>query len=560
MYKKTKTLHYIRIYVSSLATLTSLLTLAGCGSSSPPDESVAGSLSGLTESGLVLEFNGMSLSVPAGTTSQPFGSIAAGSNYSVTVTTQPTQETCTVNNGSGTVPRAAVNVSINCALNTYSIGGAVTGLTEPGLVLLNNGVDATQVKPNATTFAMDTPVTSGGAYAITINAQPAGETCAVSSESGNNVLANVTTVAIQCAPWTSAAVTTQYSFTGGTDGNSPSILLQGADSNFYGIAAGTPYVSNGTVYQVTLAGAENTLYTFAGVYFGPPLPEGPDGLIQGTDGNLYGTAFAGGSANEGAFFKLDLAGTLTTLHSFTGGSDGAVPTGRLLQAPDGSFSGTTLGGGGSNNNGAIFEVSTTGAESVLFDMPPTSTNAASPALLLAHDGTTYYASAFNSTTPGGGTVYAVSPDGTGRPVYAFNGGSEGSQIGALLEGPDGNLYGFTASGGTVGGGTAFELTPSGTLTTLYSFGNTNDGDTPSSLIIGNDGNFYGTTSKGGVSGFGTIFRLTPAGSETVFYSFTGGSDGTGPTNLIQASDGNFYGLTINGGIDGVGAIFKAVPH
>jgi hypothetical protein len=121
------------------------------------------------------------------------------------------------------VPSATVTVPIDCALNTYSIGSAVTVLTESGLVLLNNGADATAVKPDATTFTMYNPVTSGGAYAITIKTQPAGETCTLSSASGSDVLANVTTIALQCAPWSSANLTTLYSFTGGTDGSDPTV-------------------------------------------------------------------------------------------------------------------------------------------------------------------------------------------------------------------------------------------------------------------------------------------------------------------------------------------------
>jgi len=532
------------------------LVLTGCGGSAK--ELVVGSVTGLTQSGLVLGFNGMSFSIPVGATSQQFGNVSSGSSYAVTVVSQPNQETCTLTNGSGTVANATVTVLVSCVLNTYSIGGPVTGLTAPGLVLANNGADATVVKVDAATFAMNTPVTSGGGYAITIQTQPVGEICTLSSASGSDVLANVTTVALQCAPWTSATAATLYSFTGGTDGEVPNVLLQGADSNLYGLVSGTPYTTNGAVFQVTLAGTEKTLYTFEGVSFAPPLPEGPNGLIQGTDGNLYGTTFAGGSVNYGTFFKLDLAGNLTALHSFMGNNDGAVPTGHVLEGLNGSLYGTTMGGN-PNNTGTIFNISTAGSESIFFSMPAASFNAASPALLQARDGTIYYAN-FSGITSAGGTVYAVTPAGVATPVHAFNGGSEGSQIGALLEGADGNLYGFTISGGAVGAGTVFELTPAGTLTTLYSFGNTGDGDTPSSLIVANDGNLYGTTAKGGVHGFGTVFRVTPAGSETVLYSFMGGADGTGPSNLNLASDGNFYGLTGNGGVDGLGAIFKAVPH
>src|ERR1700722_4988762 len=211
--------------------IASALVVAGCGGSNPPNEQLSGSISGLTQSGLVVEFNGMSFPAVAGATSLQFGLVTAGNSYAVTVTAQPTQETCTVTNGNGTMPTAAVTVPIDCVLNTYYIGGSITGLTDPGLVLLNNGGDSTAVKPNAAAFTMNTAVTSGGAYAITIKSQPYGETCTLGSPSGADVLAAVTTVTVQCAPWSSATVSTLYSFTGSTDGTAPAVLFQGADSN-----------------------------------------------------------------------------------------------------------------------------------------------------------------------------------------------------------------------------------------------------------------------------------------------------------------------------------------
>ncbi|HEY4342692.1 MAG TPA: choice-of-anchor tandem repeat GloVer-containing protein [Steroidobacteraceae bacterium] len=514
---------------------------------------VGGTASDVSGTGLVLQLSGGSdLSVPSSGafTFSPY--LSSGTGFTVTVKTQPSQQTCTVRNGTGTVPvNASVAVAISCVLNTYSIGGSITGLTGNGLVLLNNGADPTSVNAGAAQFTMNAPVTSGDTYSVTIETQPVGETCAVTNAAGTDVLANVANATLSCTHWSTASVSTLYSFTGGSDGSNPSVLLQGIDGNFYGVNGGTSG-STGIVYKVSPVGAETTLYTFLGS-FSPPLPQGPNGLVQGSDGNLYGTTFAGGSANYGAFFKIDAAGTFSALHSFTGGSDGSVPSGLLLQGSDGNFFGISRLGGGPNNNGAIFRIDAAGGESVLFSMPPTGVNAGYPSFLQAGDDAFYYASA----SPGGGTISAVTPTGAGTAIYNFTGGSDGSLVVGMVEAPDGNLFGVTGYGGLAGFGTAFKLTRSGTLTTLHTFGYGTDGSIPNSLILGNDGNFYGTTTAGGATTYGTLFRLTPAGDVTVLYSFANGAQ---PTSLIQASDGNFYCLSRAGGADGLGAIFKAVPQ
>jgi uncharacterized repeat protein (TIGR03803 family) len=111
----------------------------------------------------------------------------------------------------------------------------------------------------------------------------------------------------------------------------------------------------GTVFKITPLGALTTLYTFHGRDGQGPIA----GLVQGTDGNFYGTTSGGGAHGVGTVFKITPAGALTLLHSF-GGADGAAPEARLLQASDGNFYGTTVLGGGANNDGAIFKMTPAG--------------------------------------------------------------------------------------------------------------------------------------------------------------------------------------------------------
>jgi uncharacterized repeat protein (TIGR03803 family) len=151
------------------------------------------------------------------------------------------------------------------------------------------------------------------------------------------------------------ALTTLHSFAGTDGGNPWGPLVQGKDGDFYGT---TLYGGNqcsgdtcGTVFKISASGTLTTLHSFAGTDGNYPQA----GLVQATDGNLYGTTVAGGASDDGTVFKISASGTLTTLHSFDG-TDGGNPDGGLLQATDGTLYGTTNQGGASND-GTVFSVS-----------------------------------------------------------------------------------------------------------------------------------------------------------------------------------------------------------
>ena len=163
-----------------------------------------------------------------------------------------------------------------------------------------------------------------------------------------------------------------------------------------------------------------------------------------------------------------------------------------------------------------------------------------------------------------GTVFRMTPDGALSNLFSFN-GTNGYVPTALIQSPDGNLYGTTSKGGpqfrgSGGDGTVFRLTTNGVFTTLAVFNRTN-GSSPLSLMQAADGNFYGTTSQGGSNltgtGYGTIFKMTPAGKLTSLFSFNG-TNGASPRYgpLVQAADGSFYGTTYLGGESNRGTIFR----
>jgi uncharacterized repeat protein (TIGR03803 family) len=244
----------------------------------------------------------------------------------------------------------------------------------------------------------------------------------------------------------------------------------------------------------------------------------PNGLVLGTDGYFYGTTQNGGTYGDGTVFRISAAGELTTLHSFTGASDGAYPQAGLVQGSDGYFYGTASQGGLTNlNNGYGF-----------------------------------------------GTVIKITPGGTLASLYSFgtlrdtnNTPLDGAYPrAALVQGVDGYFYGTTD-------GTVFKLSPSGMLTNLYSFPApgfmSQTVSAVNGLTSGNDGALYGTTFSiglGGLHSYGSFFRITTNGEFTALYAFDSWEEGIVPESAaVQGTDGSFYGTTA-GLLQGLGTIFR----
>jgi uncharacterized repeat protein (TIGR03803 family) len=153
---------------------------------------------------------------------------------------------------------------------------------------------------------------------------------------------------------TNGVLETLYPFTGGADGGWPYAgLVLGKDGNFYGttFSGGRQSYGYGAIFRVTPEGGYAKLYSFSIVDGANPYA----GLIQGSDGNFYGTTYAGG-AGFGTVFQVTTNGALTTLYSFAGAGDGSNPLGSLVQGNDGNFYGTAANGG-AYSNGVIFRVS-----------------------------------------------------------------------------------------------------------------------------------------------------------------------------------------------------------
>jgi len=379
---------------------------------------------------------------------------------------------------------------------------------------------------------------------------------------------------------TSGVLTVMYAFTNGADGAYPrAALIVGSDGSFYGTTAYGGSNGVGTVFRMTTNGVFTPLYSFRTNNIDGQHPEAA--LVEGNDGNFYGTTDAGGTNRYGTIFTITPSGVLTTLHSFTGsGRDGSEPTAPLILGPDGNFYGTTAYGG-TRSSGTVFRMTPQGLWTNLHSFTYGSDGALPwAALVLGTDGN-FYGTTFYGGTYGYGTVFSITSDGALTPLYSFsNGSDDGQPYAALVQGDNGNFYGTTQgssnlSPGTNSIGTVFEITPWGYLTTLYAFTNGIDGANPTAgLVLGKDGNFYGAAEAGGFIGWGglvpqygrilagnlgwgTIFSITQDGAFTPLFAFSGRGVGANPgAGLIQASNGLFYGVTERGGTNDDGTVFQ----
>ena len=370
--------------------------------------------------------------------------------------------------------------------------------------------------------------------------------------------------------------TTLLSFDG-TNGEFPyySSLIQGADGSLYGTTAGgEAFVGN--VFKITMQGEIQQTYTFCPLQQNCLNGEFPlAGVIQGLDGDFYGTTSDGGSNTYyGTIFRGSSAG-LITLHSFDS-SDGANPWDGLVQGFDGNFYGTTYAGGGGSNCtggcGTVFKITPAGSLTTLHSFQGWGTDGAYPVarLVQATDGA-FYGTTYEggSSYPCCGTAFRVTPNGAFATIYKFEGNGDEAAYpeSALIQASDGNLYGTTQFYGENGAGAIYRVSLAGAYKTVYSFcpkgsirGCPTGADPIGSLVQASDGNLYGTATSGGNNGEGTIFELTQAGKVLTLYSFCtepNCADGDNPmAGLVQATNGTFYGTTENGGSEGYGTVFS----
>jgi uncharacterized repeat protein (TIGR03803 family) len=329
-------------------------------------------------------------------------------------------------------------------------------------------------------------------------------------------------------------------------------MTQGPDGNIYGTTeeggAGEQY-GYGTVFKVSPSGVQTVIHEF----------DGSDGdwpssaLVLGTDADFYGTTLYGGANSQyGTAFKITPSGTFTMLHDFNG-KDGYFPYGGVIQGTDGNFYGTTSSGG-AYENGNVYKMTPAGVVTVLYSFSCSLSDCPDGeepvgGLVQANDGN-FYGTAQKGGTNLYGTVFKITPGGTLTTIHSFDMDDGEFPVTALVQGSDGDFYGTTVT-------SIFKITPSGELTKLHTFTDGNDGGDPQgALIQGSDGNFYGTTSEAGADGQGTAFEITPEGMLTTLHAFDR-TDGRFPyAPLFQATNGTFYGTAPAGGASADGTAFS----
>ena len=293
-----------------------------------------------------------------------------------------------------------------------------------------------------------------------------------------------------------------HSFAGGkTDGASPAAtLFVGQNGVLYGTTAygGTGPCSTsqgvgcGTIFQMDTAGNFKILYSFQGGSDGVV----PVSVIQATNGDLYGTTNGGGMYNSGTVFHLTLSGAENLLHTFNYNVDSGAP-GQLIEGNDGNFYATT-----GYFFGGMFKITPAGMLTVLHTFKGGPSDAAFPTGSLTKDSAgNFYGTAPYGGNYGFGAIFSITPTGQETLVYSFTGGLDGSRPNSALLLEGGTLYGTTPAGGSGGYGTIFGVTTAGVETNLYTYPDCENDNTQLGVGIamtdsGQTGVAYGVTSGG----------------------------------------------------------------
>jgi uncharacterized repeat protein (TIGR03803 family) len=366
----------------------------------------------------------------------------------------------------------------------------------------------------------------------------------------------------------------------------------GSTRTLYGETEGGGAGESGTIFSYTLASSVfSSLYQFTGGNDGGEPLAGlahndtdyfPAGRFQ------LGVTISGGAAAQGVVFAVAPNGTTKIVHTFTGGSDGGAPSGRLTLFRDGNYYGTTTSG--ALGYGTVYRITPAGQFSTIYAFSggadggspqaglALSVNLGERALAAVGDTASAIVERIAATSPqyvapylygttstaganGVGTIFRISPAGYLETLYSFTDGLDGGvPVARLTSDLQGDLFGSTTVGGSAGNGVIFELSRrSTTPRVIHDFGDGTTGAEPvAELTYGLNRVLYGTASQGGAGGQGDVFQITitPFGGFSDIHDF-GGADGSDPEGaLVDGGDHKLYGTTINGGANDQGVLFS----
>jgi uncharacterized repeat protein (TIGR03803 family) len=287
--------------------------------------------------------------------------------------------------------------------------------------------------------------------------------------------------------------------------------------------------------------------------------EPEDNIVQGRDGNMYGIGVTCGTSS-GAVYKISTTGTESVVFNFP--STWSSCFSGLTIGSDGNFYGTCFTT--PTGNGSIFQLTPAGVFTDKHDF--TGTNGDTEPVygpIQATDGNFYGVTGFYPFTCG--NVYQVTSAGVYTNLHTFS-GSDCGPASSLFQASDGNLYGTLfacAINSGIGNGCVYKISTAGVFKEIFGFSSSTGQQPCTGVIQAKNGNLYGATQQGAANNFGSIYKLTAAGVFTDLHDFNNTTDATcganvGRTtvNLLQVTDGSFYGVNGINGPSGGGSIYK----
>jgi environmental stress-induced protein Ves len=489
---------------------------------------IGGTISGLTGTGLVLQDNGTSnLTIAAGATTFTFSTqIPSGGTYAVTVFTQPTTQTCSVTNGTGTATGNVTNVAVTCSTTTYTIGGTITGLTGTGLVLQDNGTSNLTIAAGATTFTFSTQIPSGGTYAVTVFTQPTNpnQTCSVTNGSGT-ATGNVTNVAVTCS-------TTTYTIGGTISGlTGTGLVLQDNGTSNLTIAAGattftfSTQIPSGGTYAVTVFTQPTNPTQTCTVANGSGTATGnvtnvavtcasTTYTIGGTISGLTGTGLV---LQDNGTSNLTIAAGATTFTFTTQIPSGGTYAVTVFTQPTNPTQTCTVANGSGTATGNVTNVAVT-CSTTTYTIGGTISGLTGTGLVLQDNGTS------NLTIAAGATSFTFTtqiPSGSTYNVTVLTQPTNPTETCTVTNGSG------TATGNVTNVAVAC------TTSTGFTIGGTIAGLTGSGLVLQDNGGNNLTITSGQTSF--TFSTQIPAGSP---YSVTVFTQPTNPTQTCTVTDGS----------------------
>jgi uncharacterized repeat protein (TIGR03803 family) len=329
-------------------------------------------------------------------------------------------------------------------------------------------------------------------------------------------------------------------------------LTLGTDGNFYGTTESGGTIGQGILFKLTSTGTLTTLYNFGtckspckdGVFPRPPP-------VEGTDGNYYGTVGnTNDGINDGVVYKLTSSGKFSTIYAFAfGGIQGFNPQAPLIQGADGNLYGTAASGGittsptncwgSSSSCGTVFKVTTGGKLTTIYKFDQTHGAGPLSPVIQGTDGN-FYGTTSAGGTSGLGVVFKLTSAGVITVLHNFIGSDGETPLAGLVQANDGNFYGVASAGGSLGFGTIFKLTSTSdhTFSVLFDFDQTR-GQTPDVALFQNtNGILYGDTVDGGTDGAGVFYSLNISAAQFASLQNRSGKVGSTVSILGQGFTGS----------------------